>query len=339
MVSERCTLFTKLNLNPPEVSEAFSLVDYRNNLFISNKEQRLFDFYESFPSSEFLIKWMKERPRGKTTIYECSGNKDIVVVIPTSDYNGHFARTCRDIVFKGLQIIFVESGFPKDNYFNYAYSCNAGISRALQLNPKWVVISNDDMEEIDGVSKLIYELENSNYDAQVIWTRENDLLEHKFEILSATIWLRILMKASKILKLFSKNPKIMTLYLYEKFAIYFTPKYSKSNYNFFSKFLYRAIENYKVGGPFAIYSTNYIRSLQENLFDDTFINGFEDTWLGINIGKKQTKCEIIDYKIRPIGGASLGKGRIRYLRNFANFALYNCYAKENNINKTDKNNV
>ena len=327
----RCTLFTELSLNKITISDKFSLLDYRNNMYNSNNIDRIYEFYESFPNTESLIKWMKERPHGKTTIYECPGNSDIVVIIPTSNFNSEFAKTCRDSIFKGLQIIFVESGFPRDTYFNYAYSCNMGVRIALRFNPKWVVISNDDMEKVDDVSKLIYELENSSKDAQIIWTDENNLLQHDFEILSATILLKLFMRASKILRKFSKSPRVRNLYLFEKFSIYLKPRYTKSSINRLSKILYRVVGNYKVPGHFAIYNPEFIKSMGENLFDESFINGFEDTWLGINAGIERIKSDIIRYKISPIVGASLGTGIIRYLRNFNNLALYNYYVKENQL--------
>lgn len=342
MAFERSTLFTELSPTPSKISKTFSLVDYRNNLYISNEASRIFDFYESFPNSESLIKWMKERPHGKTTIYECPGNTDIVVVIPTSNFNGDLAKACRDVVFKGLQIIFVESGFPKDNYFNYAYSCNVGIRRALQLNPKKIVISNDDMKKIDDVSTLIYEIEHSNKDAQVLWTKENKFLKHNFDLLGATPIFQLLIKVAKVSNFFLKSQRIRTLSLMKKFKIHLTPNYDNSKINHLSKILYRVIATYKVPGPFSIYSPDFIKSQGGMLFDETFINGFEDTWLGINIAIKNILCDQIDYKIRQIEGASLGRGPSRYLRNFANFALFNHYVKENhlnnrNINLTNKN--
>jgi hypothetical protein len=335
--SEKCTLFTELLLNEIKISATFSLLDYRNNMYNSSSIDRIFDFYESFPNTESLIKWMRERPHGRTTIYECAGNRDIVVIIPTSNFDGDLAKTCRDSIFKGLQIIFVESGLPRDNYFNYAYSCNIGVSRALSFDPKWVVVSNDDMEKVDDVSKLIRELKNSNKDAMVIWTDENDILQHNFEILGSTILLKLLMRVSKTLKIFFRSLRVRNLYLFTKFNIYLKPRYAKSNYNFISKVLYKVIGNYKVPGHFSIYNPEFIKSMGEKLFDETFINGFEDSWLGINLVIKKTKCDIINYKIRPIEGASLGKGILRYLRNFNNLALYNYYVKENQPKTTKIN--
>lgn len=106
----------------------FSLVDYRNNLFVSNDVNKIMEFYNGFKNKEQLIQWMKERPKGIVYIHEVEGNKDIIVVIPTADYNNKYAKACRDEIFKGLHIIFVESG--KNNfYFNYAYNCNTGIKK------------------------------------------------------------------------------------------------------------------------------------------------------------------------------------------------------------------
>ena len=125
----------------------FSLVDYRNNLFTSNDPEKIIEFYNGFHNRDQLIQWMKERPKGASYIHEVEGNKDIIVVIPTADFNGKYARTCREEIFKGLHMVFVESGENPDPYFNYAHNCNVGIKRAMEYNPKWVVVSNDDMRK------------------------------------------------------------------------------------------------------------------------------------------------------------------------------------------------
>ena len=128
--------------------------------------------------------------------------------------------------------------------------------------------------------------------------------------------------------LFSELSKIKTWSLFKKYKIYLTPKYTKPNNSIFQKLLYKAVETHKVSGPFAIYNSKFIQNVLGNsLFDETFINGFEDAWLGINIDFNNVKCGTIKFKIDPIGGVSLGKGYVRYLRNFANFALYNSYIR------------
>ena len=118
-------------------SEIFvSLVDYRNNLFTSKDPEKIIEFYNGFDNKSELIQWMNERPKGVTTIYEVEGDKNIIVVITTADYNGKYAKECRDNIFKGLHIVFVESGGREDNYFNFAHNINTGIRKAMEYNPK-----------------------------------------------------------------------------------------------------------------------------------------------------------------------------------------------------------
>ena len=136
----------------------FNLVDYRNILFTSNDLEKIIEFYNGFDNRDQLIQWMKERPKGVSYIHEVDGDNDIIVVIPTADFNGKYAINCRENIFKGLHMIFVESGGKDDFYFNYAHNCNVGIKKAMEYNPKWVVVSNDDMYKIDEVSILIDEL-------------------------------------------------------------------------------------------------------------------------------------------------------------------------------------
>ena len=145
-----------------EVHLFFSLVDYRNNYFTSNDPDKIIEFYNGFENRDQLIQWMEERPRGVANIHEVDGGKEIIVVIPTADFNGKYARECRENIFKGLHIVFVESGEVPDPYFNYAHNCNVGIRKAMEYNPKWVIVSNDDMYKIDNISVLIHELSNLN---------------------------------------------------------------------------------------------------------------------------------------------------------------------------------
>jgi len=132
-------------------------MDYRNNYFLSSNPKDIIHFYEGFENREELIDWMKERPKGSCEIMEVEGEKEIIVVIPTADFKGEYAKRCREEIFTGLHIIFVVSG-KGNNYFNYAHNCNVGIKKALEYNPQWIVVSNDDMYKIDDVSKIVKEL-------------------------------------------------------------------------------------------------------------------------------------------------------------------------------------
>jgi len=143
----------------------FSIVDYRNNVFTSNDPKKTIEFYDGFHSRDELIEWMRERPKGVSYIHEVEGDKDIIVVIPTADFNGKYARECRDNIFKGLHMVFVESGGRGDFYFNMAYNVNVGVKRAIDYNPKWIIVSNDDIYKIH-VIRAIIELEH--HDVNII---------------------------------------------------------------------------------------------------------------------------------------------------------------------------
>ena len=84
-------------------------MDYRNNYFTSNDPDKIIEFYNSFGNRDQLIQWMRERPKGIANIHEVDGDRDVIVVIPTADFNGRYAKECRENIFKGLHIIFVEN--------------------------------------------------------------------------------------------------------------------------------------------------------------------------------------------------------------------------------------
>ena len=155
-VPDRSRLFCPMERTMTKVF--FSLVDYRNNYFTSDNPNRIIEFYNGFENRDQLIQWMKERPKGVANVHEVEGDKEIIVVITTADYNGKYAKECRENIFKGLHIIFVESGGKGDFYFDIAHNFNVGIKKAMDYNPKWVVVSNDDMHKIDDISILNNEL-------------------------------------------------------------------------------------------------------------------------------------------------------------------------------------
>ncbi|NON61661.1 hypothetical protein [Acidianus sp. RZ1] len=137
-----------------------------DELFLSSDPSTVYKFFDSFQSAEELIKWMRSRPKADVNIKVERGKyEDIVVVIPTADINGHYAKEIRKI-YEGLTLVFVES---RGKYFNFAHSVNEGVKEAMSLSPSWVIISNDDMIGVDSSEKLVSELKRvQEYD--VIFT-------------------------------------------------------------------------------------------------------------------------------------------------------------------------
>ena len=251
---------------------------------------------------------MRERPKGVANIHEVEGNKDIIVIIPTADYNGKYAKECSDNVFKGLHIVFVESGV-NDFYFNYAHNCNVVIKRAMDYNPKWVIVSNDDMYKIDDISVLQKQLESiNNKKIDTVFTKPSNYHSHPVR--------------------FAKPNKLYYLYFYF-FSIIsrklnkvikqngLTFSYHQVPYDSKISYLFKRGYPFVNHESFGIFSSEYLRSLNFNLFDETFINAGEDVDVSLKLSFAKERSVIVDYNIGNYIGMSLGNGIDRGLRTHA----------------------
>ena len=304
-------------------SEIFvSLVDYRNNLFTSKDPEKIIEFYNGFDNKSELIQWMNERPKGVTTIYEVEGDKNIIVVITTADYNGKYAKECRDNIFKGLHIVFVESGGREDNYFNFAHNINTGIRKAMEYNPKWVVVSNDDMVIIDSSSTLknqLMEIDNNNY--RVLFTRPS--YYH-----SIPCYLSRQRITRKILFYLLGRPRRKQFLLEKRFGVEFFLPPSHGYWKFFFK---KGISILSIA-TFGIFSPELIREFK-NLYDETYINSAEDMDLSVRIAFKKIPASIIGYRIGNLKGSTLGRDVNRHLREIAGLYYFNLNLMEKQWNK------
>ena len=297
----------------------FSLSDYRNNSFLSSDLNKVLDFFNRFESQGDLIEWMKERPKGIANVYEVDGDKDIIVVIPTADFSGKYAKECRENIFRGLQIVFVESGEIPDPYFNYAHNCNVGIQVALKYNPKWVIISNDDMEAVDSVEKLKAELSKINiFSGQIVLAKGKGFHSRKIKIGYRTRWI-------DLLKLNKNNAKIIDIEnsIKAKYGRLLGIDRYYSLHTIFTKSMFLL----KNAASFFIVSSTMLIRKNGILFDETFINGLED--VDAVLAESVHKPLFINYRINDIGGATLGgMNTMRFVRDIIN-RIYFTYKFEN----------
>ena len=324
----QCTQIGRLRCSIADTNNAsifFSLVDYRNNLFTSNDPKKIMEFYDGFDNRDQLIQWMRERPKGVSYIREFDGDKDIIVVIPTADYNGKYARECRENIFKGLHIIFVESGGRDDFYFNYAHNCNLGIKKAMEYNPKWIVLSNDDMYKRDEVDVLINELKNTDnskimmcyvklIEATNRVAKQQGIIGSNFRII------RILL--SYVI------PDLRKKILIEKKLKIFYARYLN---NFVNRLYIKKLFYFYGFGPIGIFSSYFIKQRPNfKLFDETFINASEDVDLSIETSQmvSEGKVNFLNYKIGSFRGSSLGRSIARGFRDESSAAYFN-YKLEN----------
>ena len=291
---EKSRLYCSMNKTSDVVF--FSLVDYRNSRFTSENPDKIIEFYDSFKNRDDLIEWMKERPKGVANIYEIDGDKEIIVVIPTADFNGKYAKECRENIFKGLHTIFVESGGREDFYFNFAHNVNLGVKKAMEYNPKWVVFSGDDMIKVDSILVLKEGLRKIDASEVGIVFCSPGSSYHSIEMyISAIRKVRYIINPLLPLsqrKAFEINRKFGTTFLF-------------SNDSFLKALLYRKIFKFKNTIAFAIYSAEMIRDFVSRdgyLYDETFINSNEEGDLAVWIQKSKWKLGEVKFRIEPIIG-------------------------------------
>lgn len=308
----------------PEKDLFFSLIDYHNNYFTSDDPDKIIEFYNGFENPDQLINWMRERPKGFSNIHEIDGEKNIVVVIPTADFNGNFAIDCRESIFKGLHIIFVESGERGDFYFNYAHNVNVGIKKAMRYNPKWVVVSNDDVFKIDDIAILQRELSKRDENKITsVYTNKSKYHDIIFDISSYTVLYKIFLPILKHkTRYFYKTQSKFNLKfgLVSKMATKESSMPEKMKQFAFHKLLTRTrLKDIIVPGDFLIISSFGLKILMEQykqdyLLDENFINGHEDVDLAIKLKVGRFRTDRINYNIGDFVGSTLGNGYQRQLR-------------------------
>ena len=320
MTLERSRLFCPMERTMIRVF--FSLVDYRNKYFTSNDPNKIIEFYNGFDNREQLIQWMRERPKGVANMHEVEGDKDIIVVIPTADFNGKYARECRENIFKGLHMVFVESGEVPDPYFNYAHNCNVGIKKAMEYNPKWVVVSNDDMVKIDDVDTLKRELTKINYnEVSAVFTTPSIYHSVPVKLAEPRLIFNLYMRINKQNRTRAK--------LWKKFNVrLFLPPVGL----IWSVLYRRGIPCFSISA-FGIFSSIFLKDfMNENngLFDESFITATEDIDLSLKVTLVRDDFKFINYRIGDLINGTVGSSFSKLLRDAAGDTLLNYLVSSSN---------
>lgn len=329
----------------------FSLEDYRNELFESNDPNRIIEFYSSFNSRQQLLRWMEKRPKGVTTIFEVEGDDEIVVVIPTAEFNGENATRCRQEIFKGFRTVFVQSGGRSDYYFNYSHNCNVGIKKAMEYSPKWIVLSNDDVYKIDDPDKLRrLILKYDNDKVRILFTEESEYHSKNLTLFQPSYLGKLhtrIMKALVNKKTANNGLGIATSFnvmratelLAEKFSILHKLRSSASTSirkKIENTVLYKRMLNGTFFQDFGIFSSELIKDMNGSVFDENFVNGSEDTMLSLELISGEIKAEKIDYRVGDFIGSTLGNGSLRKLRDMAGFIKLDSLIKDAEIGLKQK---
>ena len=310
MMPDRSRLFCPMERTMTKMF--FSLVDYRNNYFTSDDPNKIIEFYNGFENRDQLTQWMKERPKGVGNIHEVDGDKDIIVVIPTADFNGKYAKECRENIFKSLHIVFVESGGKGDFYFNFAHNCNVGIKRAMEYNPKWVVVSNDDVLALDPIQILTEELDKIYTLEPAIALDIENSNRHIHTDLGYKRWITNYLFI--ILGISTKDK----MKLEKRFGMYRIAMHS----SLISKFLMKVNSSFPSGGAFSIFNFTFVIKKQGEVYNADFINAWEDIYLYFCINEEHTKIFQINYRISTLHSMTFGHSYLRRLRDLASSVLF-----------------
>lgn len=292
-------------------------MDPLNRLFTSNDPKDVFQFFTYFSTRDSLIQWAKQRPASEPRLREVDGEKDLIIVIPTANYDGEMAERCREEVFTGQHIIFVESGGFPDPFFNFSRFLNAGFSRALDFDPNWVAYSGDDVFKIDDISKLKGGL--SALDSQKLKTVFFTPPGAYHSTPSMVVRFNSLFYLATFL-LGGKQRRLSTLL--RKYRLAFIPA-SPATLGRTPGFMYHVVSKYIDSNSVGVYSAAFVRACSGRPFDEVYINNNEETDLSIRLTANSRDYTFVRYHIRTALGATLGQHEARVLRGIASLCYFN----------------
>ena len=298
-------------------------VDYPfNDEFTSDRPEDVLRFYEHFRSRDELITWMRNRPSGRAVITEVEGRKDLIVVIPTADIHGPMATRCREEVFKGQHIVFVESGGHPDKFFNFARNNNIGVRRALEYSPKWIACANDDSYRVDPISTLVSGLEKLDPESTTIAFPVPFSFYHSepASLVEIKRWARPLLRV--------KGTSFRLPYdIGQRLGVRFQ---LMANWIFNSGYrrvlygpLIHSVASYVDTVSFGVYSARYIHNLNDQLFDEVYINSAEESDLALRTWMRRVGIHCVPFRMGDQVGMTLGTGLARALRSVASDAYLN----------------
>jgi len=279
-------------------------------LFSSGKPELVEKVYTL--GREEIISWMRGRERAKLNFTETEGDTEVITVVPTANVKGERAREVMDI-YHPLKVIFVESRGP---LFNYATSVNAGISRALEYSPKWIIVSNDDVHGKDPIQKLLEGL--SSTDKGLVMASPSSYHTYPVSLVEMRPYFL------KGMKFMGKVMRLPPAEVYAELTIRYGEALRIRTLTVIDSMLgplRKVAGDVKMSlvnaGSFMVINRRVARG---KVLDETFINGYEDVLFSM---KMREDSEVVNFRIDEERGGSLGFGRMRFLKSFVNEVYLN----------------
>lgn len=300
-----------------------------NNLFSSDDYKHVLEFYNKFKDREALIQWGVNRQNSPANIHIVNGNSEIVIIIPTANYKGEYARRCREI-FKGFKIVFVDSG-GINPYFRYSRNCNIGIKAALKYQSKWIIVANDDLKQIDDLSLLRSELQKiDNKNIKAVFStgfsnRAYLFARRRFTKLFYIIKSRVMAKRQGL----TPNEYMMIYKRYLNLCKKFKVIYFPMPHKFLNRLFFKKVQPLLANDFFWILSSEFCNKLKGKVFDETFLFDCEDADLSLCIKPKERT--VITFRIAPrykFGGGTAGKTLSREFRSLYGLICLNKFYQQ-----------
>ena len=296
-------------------------------LYSSPSSYDILEFYEQAASINNVVAFSRLRQRAILRMSTVEENRDasVAVIVPTRDATSRSARSV-SAIFRPAKLYFVESS---GKFFNYATSMNAGIREALKNNPEWIVISNDDVYEVDRFDSFMKAL-LAEKDADVVMASPGYIYNVWHHSIQFFIFLQKSTSFSQVVDIVtwkSKWPNILKIQ--NQFEIKLRAlddfpfrKDLKYPINLSLRRLvkiYGSKESFYNFGDFCAFRSGLF---QKYKFDELYINGTEDIDLSLSLARNNVQIQISDFKIGSNVGKSLGISVNRYLRNILNDMVF-----------------
>lgn len=300
-----------------------------NELYFSTDPKDIIKFYNMFNNAEELFNFLSEMPKEsvKTTILR--NDDDIVVVVPTADINNTNSKKIIN-TYKDYTIVFVES---RGKYFNFSHSMNIGIEAAISLNPKWIMLTNDDIyiqtptilkEKLQKIDENIIIPKKIRYKDNYVSTGIN--IYKSSTLINSVYKIRLM---SKLFPIHLKGRFICNSIKYYKYMFKYLNIDIDSSLNKLFFIGTRIFTVYNIQ-PVSIIKA---RILDKYQFDEIFQNGGEDLDLSLRLKAAGFTFYPTDLNFFGQSGSSLGINNLRLYRNTLIEILYISYKLQNHIYK------
>lgn len=320
-------------------------------LWSSSSELNLIRFYGHIRNVQDLVAFSERRPRAAIKVVERKpkdrSRSETVVVVPTADSLGLYSKKI-ERYFERFRILFVESS---GQFFNYATSVNHGVKFAIESNPEWILVSNDDMIPSDPISAFIRELElNRHADALMVSSPPGTgRLYHSYDLDVLPVHTRFEVLMSFLSSISHREspplsfviPKILARFgVQNRIRAAYTPRldspFSGRSWGSILRKLgavvreapyrtYQPLFSFRNFGDFGVFKADVLSKYK---FDEVYINGEEDVDISYSLWRANKDIRMTSFKIGSIGEATISPDEkalgLRWLRSILN-KVYFCY--------------